>query len=71
MGRGKGRMGYKVAQGKLGNDMFSPDSGDGFTDVYIYIKTYQLFTLNICSLLYVTYTSMKLQGKAGHQLAST
>lgn len=41
------------------------------SQMYIYIKTYQLFTLNICRLLYVNYTSMKLQGKAGHQLAST
>lgn len=30
------------------------------TDVYTYVRTYQLGTLNMCSLLHSNYTSVKL-----------
>ena len=38
------------------------DCGNAFM-MYTYIKTQQLHTLNMCSLLYVNYTSMKLKKK--------
>lgn len=50
--------GYEKTLGS-DKDVCYLDGGNGFTGV-IYVKTYQLYTLKMYSLLYVNYTSIKL-----------
>lgn len=64
-GAGRGRkMDYKGAKGNLGDetDMFTLFIVVSFTDVYM-LKFTKLYTLNMCGLLYVNYTLIKLLKK--------
>lgn len=53
---------HKSAQGNFGDEeyVYSPDRGHHFYRCMAYIKTYQIVPLNMCNLLHVNYSSIKL-----------